>query len=450
MQTICHIVEPYDQLLGKQKIRKNVSYRLISYVVKQPVDDGLLIYNTLTKAMLLLTQEEAALLDKTPDAMPRLIEEWFVVPEKHDDRLLSNQLRAVGRMLAKPVTGITDYTILTTTDCNARCFYCYELGRARIPMSHDMAQRWSDYILQHSKGQKVTLHWFGGEPLYNKPVITQICQNLKAAGMNFSSTMISNGYLFDDETIAEARDLWRLKSVQITLDGTEEIYNRSKAYIYKEVNAYRRVIENIHLLLKADIRVKIRLNVDMHNAENLLELADELHREFGEAKKLSVYLHTLFENNRREVALQRDENRKLVYEKMLEVKTRLQGYGLARIPRLRRKIKLNKCMADNDRTLVLLPTGHIGKCEHFSEDHFIGHIDDAMQDEAMKEAFKKSDEYEACDTCFDYPNCFRLTQCEDFVNCYPEERDDRMYVICQGMKQAYEQYKQKQQDEIQG
>ena len=67
--------------------------------------------------------------------------------------------------------------------------------------------------------------------------------------------MISNGYLFNDDTIKEAKEEWQLTKVQITLDGTEQIYNRCKAYIYKDVNAYRRVIGNIHLLQDADIHV---------------------------------------------------------------------------------------------------------------------------------------------------------------------------------------------------
>ncbi|MEI3172875.1 MAG: radical SAM protein [Lachnospiraceae bacterium] len=129
---------------------------------------------------------------------------------------------------------ITSYTIFTTTDCNARCFYCYEMGRSRIPMSDETAHKAAAYIAAHCGGEKVHLHWFGGEPLFNKQVIDIICTDLAEKGIVYESMIISNGYLFDGATVEQAVSHWKLKNVQITLDGTEEIYNRSKAFIYKD------------------------------------------------------------------------------------------------------------------------------------------------------------------------------------------------------------------------
>ena len=242
MQTIYQTVKPLDKLLKKQKIKPRQYYRPMYYVVEQPVDEGLLLYHTMTKALLLLSPEEAEIYKTRPTDLPQLIEQWFLVPQSHDDRLLSRQIRDIARMLEKESDAITSYTILTTTDCNARCFYCYEMGRPRVPMNKDTALKTADYIISHCKGEKIILQWLGGEPLYNKPVITLICKRLKDAGIEFTSTMASNGYLFDEDTVKEAKEEWLLTKVQITLDGTEKIYNRSKAYIYNNVNAFRTVI----------------------------------------------------------------------------------------------------------------------------------------------------------------------------------------------------------------
>jgi sulfatase maturation enzyme AslB (radical SAM superfamily) len=40
--------------------------------------------------------------------------------------------------------------------------------------------------------------------------------------------MISNGILFNEKNIVKARELWHLKNVQITLDGTESSYEQIK------------------------------------------------------------------------------------------------------------------------------------------------------------------------------------------------------------------------------
>ncbi len=126
-------------------------------------------------------------------------------------------------------------------------------------------------------------------------MIDRITGRLKEAGKEFRSTAVSNGYLFNDENVEKAVRDWNLRKVQITLDGTEEVYNRAKAFIYREGSPYRVVMDNIGRLLKAGIRVNVRLNIDRYNAEDLLDLADELRDAFGGEKLFGVYSFPLFE-----------------------------------------------------------------------------------------------------------------------------------------------------------
>lgn len=450
MQTIYQTAKPFDQLLKKQKMAAGQTYRPMYYVVEQPVEEGLLLYHTMTKAMLLLTPEEAETYRTSPTALPQLVEQWFLVPESHDDRLLSCQIRDVARMLEKTTDAITSYTILPTTDCNARCFYCYEMGRSRVPMSQETANKTADYIIRHCQGEKVSMNWFGGEPLYNKPAITTICQRLQESGIQYSSSMISNGYLFNDDTVKEAKELWHLKWVQITLDGTEQTYNRCKAYIYKDVNAYRRVLKNIHRLQDADIRVRIRLNIDMHNADNLMELTEELHQEFSDPKGINVYAHALFEEVKGSKAMLDDQKRTFIFERMKKLRVLLDSYGFIKPIKLERKVTTNACQADNDHCAIIMPSGHIGKCEHYTEEYFVGHIDKEARDKEMTARFKeRQEEIEACVTCPSYPSCNVLKLCATSTKCHAETRMEKLQKICYGMLHAYQQYQTPQQDEIQ-
>lgn len=450
MQIIYNTVKPFDQLLKKQKAKEGETYRPMYYVVEQPVDEGLLLYHTMTKALILLTPEETDVYKTHPDEMSDLIGLWFLVPQSHDDRLLCRQIRDVARMLEKKSDAITSYTILTTTDCNARCFYCYEMGRPRVPMSKETAEKTANYIISHCQGKKVSLHWFGGEPLYNKTVISLICNKLKEAGIEYSSKMTSNGYLFDDDTIKEAKELWNLKKVQITLDGTEKTYNRCKAYIYENVNAYQRVIGNIHRLQDADIFISIRLNIDIHNADNLSELANELHKEFYCPEGITVYLHMLFEKEKGVSSINDEQKRKSVFSKIYNIETKLKAYGFSKKEQLSRKIKTIRCMANDDNCIVIVPNGHLGKCQHYSEDYFIGHLDQQGINQEMVDCFRETrDEINACSTCFFYPNCIWLKLCEDSPHCYEEERNYRRWQIKQSISRAYSNYQNKEQDELQ-
>ena len=428
MQIIRNMAEPLAGLLKPQQPCREESYRLMHFVVRQPVKEGLLLYSSLTKAIVLLDAAEACRLEEDPASVPGLVENWFAVPLSHDDRRLAMEVRAVGRMLEKPVRSLKSYTILTTTDCNARCFYCYEKGRSRIPMSDDTAVATVKYIIRNSPDGKVHLRWFGGEPLYNKRVITLICSQLKDAGLEFRSSMVSNGLLFDEETVREAIEDWNLKKVQITLDGTEQIYNRVKNYVDPLGNPFRRVIENIHLLLDAKVRVNIRLNIDRYNADDLFVLVDQLSEAFGDNPLLRVYSHSLFEACAPGAAVRHsDTQRKDLAEKQLRLQERLRESGLSRPGKFGHSLKLNRCMADNDGSVVILPDGHIGKCEHFSDSEWFGHISEDSRDEAVIKSFKELwPELDACAECPFYPDCIRLAKCEEAVHCYPEEREERL------------------------
>ena len=431
-------------LLKDQQFRDGESYRLMHFVVRQPVEEGLLLYNVLTRAVVLLTPEDARTMEEDVAAVPELVAKWFAVPSSFDDRNLAREVRAVGKMLEKQPKGISGYTILTTTDCNARCFYCCEKGRRKIPMTDRTARKAAEFILRNNPGEKVHLRWFGGEPLYNKGVISLICGLLRDAKVDFQSSMVSNGYLFDDETIDEAVGLWNLKKVQITLDGTEEVYNRSKAFIYAEGSPYRRVLENLHRLLKAGIRVNVRLNIDRHNADDLFKLADILIAKHGGNKLFTVYSHSLFETGPSESAVSHtDARRRNLFETRMRLQDKLKRGMIAVDHKLPDKLKLHRCMADSDTNILILPDGHLGKCD-FS-DEWVGDLESTERDEKKLTEFKRlREEIDACADCPFYPDCFRLALCDEAAHCYPEEREEKQEETRQSLLSFY----QKRKDEV--
>ena len=426
-------------LLKDQRLQEGESYRLMHFVVQLPVDEGLLLYNVMTRAVALLTPEEAQIMKVNPASVSELVAKWFAVPLDHDDRKLAREVRSVGQMLEKKPQGIRSFTILTTTDCNARCFYCYEKGRNRIPMKEETARKTAEFIIKNNPEKKVRLRWFGGEPLYNKGVISLICGKLRDAGIEYRSSMVSNGYLFDDETIAEAVNLWNLKEVQITLDGTEEVYNRIKAFIYQEGSPFLRVLENIHRLLDADVKVNIRLNIDRHNADDLFVLADVLTNEFGGQNQLRVYSHPLFEAASEITAvIHTDSQRRELFHTRMRLQEKLRDGKIALKGKLPDNLKLNHCMADRDTDVLILPDGHLGKCEHYTDGHWFGHLDSEERDETLLADFKRiREEIGACTDCPFYPDCYRLVLCEEAVHCYPEEREEKMLETRQNLLNFY-------------
>ena len=430
MLTIRPVAQPLAGVLPVQQVLPGEPYRLLHYVVRQEVEEGLLLFNVLTRAIALLSPEEAARAMEDPSDVPGLVNGWFAVPQAHDDRRLALEVRAVGLMLQPPVRGYRSFTIFTTTDCNARCFYCYEKGRSRIPMTEETAREVASWMLRHRSGDNLRLRWFGGEPLFNRPVITIITRSLRDAGVAFRSTMVSNGYLFNDDIVEEAVSLWNLQKVQITLDGTEEVYNRSKAFIHEDGSAYRRVIGNIRRLLRAGVRVNVRLNIGPHNAGDLMDLAGELGNTFRSEALFTVYSHPLFD-------LDPDRYR-AVAESQKRLEDRLYELGFAAPGKIRKNLRLNSCMADDPASVTILPDGHVGKCEHFSESGWFTSIRDDGVDETVLEAFRTfREELDDCARCPLYPDCFRLVKCEDRGRCYEEDRDLRVEAIRRALLSFY-------------
>ena len=430
MKIIIPTASTFEQVVGRQKRADGELYRLMTYVLQQPVTDGLLLYNTLTCSLVLLTPDEAN--DLT--AQGELIDRWFLVPQGHDDRKLCRQVRQMAALLTPAPKVVTTYTILPTTGCNARCFYCYEQGTRPVTMTAETASQVVRYIVAHRGDEKITLRWFGGEPLVNAKVIDQICTELNGQGVPFRSEMTTNGYLFDADMVQRAKNLWQLQKVQITLDGTAQTYNRVKAYVYQGVNAFERVLENIGQLIAVGIRVLIRLNVDKHNIGEMAELAELLHQHFGSNEHLSVYSHELFGERT-------PEDNATLFAQRMQLEQQIAKHGILRIKELPKDIHLNQCMADNDGSVVIAPDGHLGKCEHFIDREFFGHIDSEERDMAIIRKFKeRRAEIEACATCPFYPQCYRLVMCENDSGCIPETRQVVMHNMMASIKYEYERY----------
>lgn len=157
-------------------------YKLLKYNYTKIVKN-VCIYNTFTDAVIILNKCEY---DKfiqfyefnEDDAdINTWINQGLIIPNTLDETAMVNYNRARDTFTQKTAT----YRILTTTCCNARCFYCYEDGIQPITMTIDIANRVADFIINKSRDKKrIALNWFGGEPLLNPDIITIITQKIES------------------------------------------------------------------------------------------------------------------------------------------------------------------------------------------------------------------------------------------------------------------------------
>lgn len=413
MITIVEGKQNIIRLLGKQVI-KHSEYRLMKYVLQTLCQDGILLHNVITGQMVLLDGKESDILNELPsvysESMNALIESRFLVPVEYDEKKTVDKLRLlIGKVLLPK--GINNYVIFTTTDCNARCFYCFEHGCKRMTMDAHTGEKLVEYMISHKGDGPLRLRWFGGEPLIGLQRIDQICEMLNEREIKYVSAMVSNGYLFTDEIINKAVSLWHLNEVQITLDGTENIYNAVKSYVGVHGSPYLRVINNIESLMKHGIRVNIRLNLDMHNKDNLYDLAEEISRRFVDKTLLNVYVYVVEKDVGSAPIERTSEDDEGLYQQQERLSKRLDTLGLTRNTNYLPSIKNNRCMADNDGTVAIYPNGKLYKCERIVENEWVGDISTDSINGQMIALYKEKLQCKICDDCVLYPNCILLKKC---------------------------------------
>lgn len=422
------------------------SFRKSSFCYEVEVEGKRLFYNTLTKECLFIDVN-----DNEDYVKRELIKKWFYVPNEFDELKFVDDIRDVLNYTLCQTNGIKGYTILPTTDCNARCFYCFEAKSQKITMSDEIANKVVEYIYRsHCKeANELDIVWFGGEPLYNQNAIDIICTGLKEKNVGYKSIMISNGYLFDKPTIEKAKELWNLHKVQITLDGTEKIYNKVKAYKNKDKNAYERVLNNIGDLLDSAIKVTIRLNIDAYNMNDVKLLVDELAYRYKGKKGLSVYSHTLFEDVDRCNFKRTNERRKEICDFQRELEKDIVSLGLDSYPyTIKSEFMTHFCMADSLNSIVILPDGHLTKCESCLDGNYVGTIDDdKLNDDMFAYYGARYEKLEECKTCLLYPECIRLKVCHEAEICHKEFREKKILDIKDCIVGLYHSYLEKKKNE---
>ena len=415
MKTIVEPKQHIDKLWGKQRIKEEAAYRLMRYVLRVDHDGKVLLHNVVTGQLVALDPDEAEALEKLPmqyePVMEQLVTEHYLVPDDFDEYKTVKQLR---RILQSRSTGsfINHFVILPTTFCNARCFYCYESDYPRVHMTEETAEKIVEYIDEHREGKDITIQWFGGEPLVGIDRIDQISRGLRARGVNFVSSMISNGFLFTEESIDRSVDLWNLKRIQITLDGTEEVYNRVKAYVGTWDSPFQRVLRNIDLLSQKGIRVNIRLNVDYYNKDDIRQLIEELIDRYSDNRNVSAYVNMLFNDQGYEPVHHSLDEMIALTDILSEYIEKLKSSRMAYEDLKPLSLQTGQCMADNPHSVLIQPDGSFCRCEHESVNESYGNLVDgvvyAQQLEKWKETVEHSD---ACPTCSLFPACYQLRYC---------------------------------------
>lgn len=369
-------------------------FNVVSYM-----DDKVLVYNLLTTSFVAfdLDTYNRLLNNQNSEFNDVLLKANIIVHDDIDEDVVLNEFIESSRQQSE--NEFNEIIILTTTACNAQCYYCYEHKLKPIFMTKTTMDNIVEFILKnYDFNRNINLRWFGGEPLLNTKSINYICQKLKEYKVLFTSKMITNGSLFNAEIISKAEKLWNLKSLQITLDGIEHEYNRIKNYKSTSESMFEKVINNVQVLIDNDIKVTIRINYSVDDINRAKDIIDYLDIRFVDKTNLNVYCAALREEGKPAISsFSSDYSPQLALIKYL-----YEHNFIHDINKLLPRIRTYPCEAWLPKRFFIYPNGDIYKCQHtFSDNAYkpIGNVglDYTNSEELSK--WKNPQEPKKCADC---------------------------------------------------
>ena len=263
--------------------------------------DGItILINTMTEAVISLTQAEYevyANTEATYSYADKLIVQLFLLGflVKEDDSELF-KLEVIRQRSAFASSDAINITIYPTQECNARCFYCFENGEKRTPMTLETAKKVVEYITKNiTVNDEVVFRWFGGEPLVGAHIIDYITENVDTffdGKLKFNSIVTTNGFNISDDLIEKATKKWHTKKFHLTIDGYDKEHNKRKNYYDKSINAYQKLLSDMRKLIDAGIFVVCRFNLDKKNISQLDDILHDL-EQFKHSDLFYIHTTTL-------------------------------------------------------------------------------------------------------------------------------------------------------------
>lgn len=450
------IIEPKRHIIGllsKPKDKDNVNFRLMRYILKVECDGVCLLHNVITGQLVVLDELEKDVLKQLPQTytsvMEQLVDCHYLVPQDFDEHRQVKNIRYILQKMhtSKQSSQIRHYTILPTTACNARCYYCFEQGVKTSTMSENIADEVVEFIAsQYVEGNTVSIMWFGGEPTVAVNRIDQISKGLQKRNIRYRSTMVSNAFLFDAGMVTKAKSLWNLKRIQVAVDGVGDSYRKTKNFVNINEDPYERVMRNVELLIDNGIRVDLRMNFDLENYLQFNDLLNEVSVRFKSNNLLQVYAFPVIGDYPGSDGIVRHGNNNWLNKTTVMLNNHAREVGYYFPKRSLPYLSYIGCGASDDCAITINADGLLVECpEQFENNQAVGSVQEGIIDYESVKKWKEVADYKKCVDCVFYPKCFRLKKCSAGDNCYFSDRNEQ-YIIT--IKQEYNNWKKahKQED----
>ena len=259
------------------------------------------------------------------------------------------------------------FVIAPGTGCNYSCSYCFEASADKASvMTPEIANEVAEFICNQLKDKpnatELHIRWFGGEPLLYVNTIEIISQKvIKYAQHNnikYSASILTNGRFLDEATLVKLQNLC-IERLQITVDGTRDVYIKSKGASQEDFDC---VMDNI-CNSATKIKTVVRLNIPNNDADKAIAISDYLLSERKLLGKIRVYFayvcNFLLPQDPSKEAYKNYTQNYFLWESHM-----LKHYSIARTKFLSLTKATTNCGLIKVSNICIGPNGEFYKCEH--------------------------------------------------------------------------------------
>jgi len=388
----------------------------------QLTDGRALLFNSYTLNLLALDPLDAAavgaLLDdgsvrpaaglaaRATGLRPLLVQHGFLLDDGIDELALLREARERERYQRQTLS----LTVVPSLACNFACTYCYEAAR-RSRMNVEVQDALVRFVGERLRsGGRLSITWFGGEPLLELPTIERLSKAFMAAcerrDVKYGASIVTNGYLLD-ATVADRLAAVRVTDAQVTVDGPADVHDARRP-LRGGGATFHRILYNVKE--SADrIQIRLRMNVDHTNIGRIGELLELIEKE-GLKGKAGFYLGQTYPYSAacQDVAgmcMSDEEFSLLGLNAIVELAERGFSWTFG-TPQAKNTV----CGAESENAYVVGPTGSLVGCwcDVGEPDAETGHLLEPMNCQRIRcaERWRQRDPFDLeCSSCQLLPMC---------------------------------------------
>jgi uncharacterized protein len=203
--------------------------------------------------------------------MHELLEKGYLIDETEETRVYRKRYLDFVDSREKDEIQIF---FVTNYSCNFACTYCYQdlYTNPVQELSTEVVDAFFSYVSREFAGRKKYVTIFGGEPLLNSSKQKELISHIlaRSAESDLEVSFVTNGYFLEEysQLLREAK----IREIQVTLDGTEEVHNRRR-FLKGGNGSFEKIVRGIDSCLVNQIDINLRMVIDKENIGNLPDLA---------------------------------------------------------------------------------------------------------------------------------------------------------------------------------